>query len=103
MKNKSLIEKIGLIGLVITTITSPCCFPLFGVVLSAFGLGSFELFGGATMYIFLGFSLLAFIGSIFSYLYHRKIFSLIIASLSVLLFFIIILVHMKAMSLPILG
>lgn len=53
MINKNIIEKIGVIGIVLTAITSPCCFPLFGVILSALGAGSFELFGGITLYVFL--------------------------------------------------
>lgn len=87
MKNKSIVEKIGLIGLLITAITSPCCFPLFGVILSAFGIGSFELFGESTMYIFLAFSALAFIGNIFSYLYHKKLLPILIALTSVIFVF----------------
>lgn len=87
IKNKNVIEKIGVAGLIITAVTSPCCFPLFGMGLSALGLGSFELFGNATIYIFLGFLTLAFIGSIFSYLNHRKILALVIAFVSVIFVF----------------
>jgi len=49
INNKNILERIGVIGIVLTAITSPCCFPLFGIVLSALGFGSFELFGGVTM------------------------------------------------------
>jgi hypothetical protein len=47
MKKGVLIERIGIIGVFLTALTSPCCFPLFGVILSTMGLGSFELFGGS--------------------------------------------------------
>lgn len=87
VNNKVTIEKIGLIGIVLTAITSPCCFPLFGVLVSSLGYSSFELFGNSTMYVFLGFSFLAFIGNVFSFLYHRKIIAIIIAALSVGLVF----------------
>lgn len=52
IKKSTIIEKIGVIGIFLTAITSPCCFPLFGVALSALGAGSFELFGGITLYAF---------------------------------------------------
>jgi hypothetical protein len=88
MKDKtSIIERIGVIGIVLTAITSPCCFPMFGLILSAFGLGSFELFGSVTMYIFLAFVVLSVIGSIFSFLFHKKILPLLIGLISGLLIF----------------
>lgn len=86
--NKAIIERIGIIGIFLTAITSPCCFPLFGIALSAFGAGSFELFGGVTLYIFLGFVVLSLIGSLFSYLYHKRWLPLFIGVLSSALIFI---------------
>jgi hypothetical protein len=88
MKSKtSIIERIGVIGIVLTAITSPCCFPLFGIVLSALGFGSFELFGSVTMYIFLAFVVLSMIGSLFSFLFHKKTLPLLIGIISGLLIF----------------
>ena len=88
MKSKtSIIERIGVIGIVLTAITSPCCFPLFGIVLSALGFGSFELFGSVTMYIFLAFVVLSMIGSVFSFLFHKKILPLLVGIISGLLIF----------------
>jgi hypothetical protein len=88
MKSKtSIIERIGVIGIVLTAITSPCCFPLFGIVLSALGFGSFELFGSVTMYIFLTFVVLSIIGSVFSFLFHKKILPLLVGIISGLLIF----------------
>lgn len=84
---KNLLERIGVIGIVLTAITSPCCFPLFGIVLSALGFGSFELFGGVTKYIFLSFVVLSIIGSLFSFLYNKKILPLLIGIVSGLLVF----------------
>lgn len=84
---KSIIQRIGVIGIILTAIMSPCCFPLFGILLSVLGFGSFELFGSITMYVFLFFVLLSVIGSVFSYLYNKKILPLLIAILSGLLIF----------------
>lgn len=73
MTNKtSIIERIGVVGIILTALTSPCCFPLFGIALSALGFGSFELFGGITMYVFLSLAILSVVGAVFSYLYHKK-------------------------------
>ena len=41
----------------------PCCFPLLAVGASALGLGSFELFGGWTMYVFQALVLLSVAGT----------------------------------------
>ena len=82
MKREILIERVGVIGVFLTALTSPCCFPLFGVVLSAMGLGSFELFGSWTMYIFLLLVVLSIVGAVFSYLFHKKITPLIIVIIS---------------------
>lgn len=88
MRVKNLkLERIGMVGFVFTALASPCCFPLFGVILTALGLGSFELFGGMTMYVFLAFVVLAFLGSIFSFLYHKKLFVLLLCITSVTLIF----------------
>lgn len=82
IKHRAVIEKVGVIGILLTALTSPCCFPLFGVALSALGAGSFELFGGITLYVFLGFVVLSLIGSVFSYLYHKKRLPLFVGFLS---------------------
>ena len=42
MKITKNIDKLGTIGLFITAIFSPCCFPLFAFIASALGLGSFN-------------------------------------------------------------
>lgn len=51
MRLSNNIDKFGTAGLFLTAIFSPCCFPLFAFTASALGLGSFELFGGWTMWI----------------------------------------------------
>ena len=66
MKVTANFDTIGVVGLLLTALTSPCCFPLFGIVLSAFGLGSFELFGGWTIWVFQGLVLLSLIGTFLS-------------------------------------
>lgn len=81
------IEKIGTFGLLITILTSPCCFPLFGFVLTALGIGSFELFGASTMYVFQALTLLSLVGLFFSYRVHRCMWPLLISVPGVLLIF----------------
>lgn len=73
------LDRLSVFGLFITAIVSPCCFPLFGVLLSAMGLGSFEMFGGWTMWVFQAFVLISIAGLIPAYLKHRCMYPLIIA------------------------
>lgn len=87
MKITNNIDKIGTLGLLITAIFSPCCFPLFAFAASALGLGSFELFGGWTMWIFQLMVLISIIGFIISYRKHRCTYPLLIAIPSGLLIF----------------
>lgn len=79
MKLKNNIDKLGTIGMFFTAIFSPCCFPLFAFVGSALGLGSFELFGGWTMWIFQGMVLISIIGLYISYKKHSCLYPLMIA------------------------
>jgi hypothetical protein len=51
MKLINNVDKLGTLGLFFTALFSPCCFPLFAFAASALGLGSFELFGGWTMWL----------------------------------------------------
>lgn len=81
------LDRIGIIGIVLTAFLSPCCFPLFGFALTAMGLGSFELFGGWTMWIFQGLVLVSLIGFYISYRQHRCMYPLTIAIPSALLIF----------------
>ncbi|MBS1780993.1 MAG: MerC domain-containing protein [Bacteroidetes bacterium] len=81
-------DRIGTIGLFITAITSPCCFPLFGVAFASLGFGSFELFGGWTMWVFQSLVLLSLAGTFVSYRQHRCLYPLLIALPSALLIFI---------------
>lgn len=79
MKIKSNIDKLGTIGLFITAIFSPCCFPLFAFGASALGLGSFELFGGWTMWVFQIFVIVSIVGFYISYQKHKCLYPLLIA------------------------
>jgi len=81
------LDRIGTIGLFITALASPCCFPLFGFVLTALGLGSVELFGGWTMYVFQGLALVSIAGLYLSYRMHRCKWPLLVAIPSTLLIF----------------
>lgn len=73
------IDKLGTAGLFITAILSPCCFPLFAFGASALGLGSFELFGGWAMYVFIGMVLISIAGFVISYRKHQCLYPLLIA------------------------
>lgn len=79
MKLTANLDKVGTIGLFLAALATPCCFPLFGFLLAAFGLGSAELFGGLTEYIFQGLVLISLIGTFISYRQHKNIFPLLIA------------------------
>ncbi|MBM6499425.1 MerC domain-containing protein [Flavobacterium macrobrachii] len=87
MKLKNNIDKLGTIGMFFTALLSPCCFPLFAFVASALGLGSFELFGGWTMWIFQGMVLLSLVGFFLSYRLHRCLYHLLIAIPSTIIIF----------------
>lgn len=87
MKLTNNIDKLGTIGLFITAIFSPCCFPLFAFGASALGLGSFELFGGWTMWVFQAMVLISIGGFVISYSKHRCTYPLLIAIPSSLLIF----------------
>lgn len=77
MKIKSNIDKLGTIGLFITAIFSPCCFPLFAFGASALGLGSFELFGGWTMWVFQILVIVSIVGFYISYQKHKCLYPLL--------------------------
>lgn len=82
MKLTSNLDKIGTIGLFIAALATPCCFPLFAFLLSAFGLGSAELFGGWTKYIFEALVLLSLAGFLIAYRQHKNIFPFLIGLVS---------------------
>lgn len=86
---KSNIDKLGTIGLFITALFSPCCFPLFAFGASALGLGSFELFGGWTKWVFLTMVLISIGGLYISYRKHFCLYPLLIAIPSgIIIFFV---------------
>jgi hypothetical protein len=87
IKLKNNIDKLGTVGLFITAIFSPCCFPIFAFFASALGLGSFELFGGWTMWIFQAMVLISLGGLYISYRKHRCTYPLLVAIPSGLLIF----------------
>ncbi len=81
------IARLGAVGMLVTAIASPCCFPLFGIVLTSLGFGSFELFGGWTMWVFQGMVLLSLVGTYISYRMHGCLYPLLIALPSAFLVF----------------
>ncbi len=86
-KLKDSMDKLGIVGLFLTAIFSPCCFPVFAFGASALGLGSFELFGGWTMWIFQAMVLISIMGLYISYRKHRFFHPLLIAIFSGFLIF----------------
>lgn len=88
MKNYKLsIDKLGVIGLFFIAISSPCCFPLFGFILTFFGFGTIELFGEKTMWLFQIIAVLSLTGSYYAFKSHKKVLPLIVSLFSVLLIF----------------
>ena len=87
MKLLANIDKLGTASLFITALFSPCCFPLFAFAASALGLGSFELFGGWTMYFFQMMVLISVAGFYISYRKHRCTYPLLVAISSGILIF----------------
>ncbi len=87
MKLTGNLDKLGTVGLFLTALLSPCCFPLFAFAASALGLGSFELFGGWTMWVFQAMVLISIGGLYLSYRKHRFAYPLVTAILSGLLIF----------------
>lgn len=86
MRNWKL-DRIGSIGFLVTALFSPCCFPLLGIGLTALGYGSFELFGGWTMYVFQGFILLSLAGLFLSYRIHKNSYPLLMGIPATILVF----------------
>ncbi len=87
MKLTHNIDRWGTIGLFLTAIVSPCCFPIFAFGASLFGLGSAELFGGWTMGIFQAMIVLSIAGLFISCFQHRYMYPLLIAIPSATLIF----------------
>lgn len=87
MKFAGNIDKLGILGLVVIVVFSPCCFPLFMFAAAALGLGSFELFGGWTMWLFQAMVILSLMGLLISYRKHRCTYPLLIAIPAAVLIF----------------
>ena len=81
------LDRIGTVGLFLAGLATPCCFPLFAFVLSAFGLGSAELFGSWTKTIFEGLVVVSIAGLFISYRHHRCNYPLLVAIPSALIIF----------------
>ncbi len=81
------LDRIGTVGLFLVALATPCCFPLFAFLLSAFGLGSSELFGGWIKYIFETLVLISLVGLFISYRQHRCTYPLLVAIPSAVIIF----------------
>src|SRR3546814_15381 len=87
MKFAGNIDKLGIIGLVVIVLFSPCCFPLFMFAATALGLGGFELLGGWTMWLFQAMVVISLAGLFISYRRHRSVYPLLIAIPAAVLIF----------------
>jgi MerC mercury resistance protein len=82
MRLSNNLYKFGASGIFLSVLLSPCCFPIIALAATAFGLSSFELFGGWTMWIFQAMVLISIIGLHISYRTHRYMYPLITAIIS---------------------
>lgn len=85
MNIKLNISQLGTAGLFLTAIFSPCCFPIFAMLGSVLGLGSMELFGPGTMWVFQGMMFLTLTGLYISYRRHKCMYPLLTAGFGALL------------------
>ena len=65
-------DKLGAVGAVLSAVAAPCCFPFFGVIGNALGLGSVPFLRGNAPILIQAMTALAFVGQMASYLQHRK-------------------------------
>ncbi len=72
------LDKLGTGGLFLTAALSPCCFPIFAFIGSIFGLGSAELLGPATMWVFQALVVVTLLGLFLSYRSHRCLYPLLL-------------------------
>jgi len=75
---QSLLDKFAAVGSLLAAAACPACFPLFGVVGTAIGLGIFKPFEGIVFYVFQLFVAVGIVGNISAYLNHRRIIPLVI-------------------------
>ncbi len=76
------LDQLGAAGLFLTVLLSPCCFPIIAFAATAIGFGSFELFGGWTMWVFQAMALISICGLYISYRRHRCLYPLVVAVIS---------------------
>jgi hypothetical protein len=88
MNATNTLDRWGTLGLLLTALLSPCCFPLFAVMATGLGLGSFELFGGWTMWVFQALVVISIVGLVLSYRKHRSAHPLLIGVPSALVVFL---------------
>ena len=89
MKTK-ILDKFGAIGAILALIASascPACFPILGVIGATLGLGFLQPYEGIILYVFQFFVLLSLIGNILAYVGHRKIYALVVGTVSPMLIF----------------
>lgn len=82
----SFLDKLGALGVFVTALSCPVCWPLFASVGSALGLGILLPYESVMMnYVFPAFVVLALIGGILSYLTHKQVLPAAVGVMSALL------------------
>ncbi len=80
------VDKIGSMGMLLTALACPVCWPLFAGLGSALGLGVLAPWEGIMMdYVFPPFVVVALVGTLLSYRNHRKLMPTILGVGSALL------------------
>lgn len=84
--NITFVDKLGSLGVLLTALSCPVCWPLFASVGSALGLGILLPYEPILMnYAFPGFMGITLVGAVLAYRFHKQITPLIIGVISPLL------------------
>jgi mercuric ion transport protein len=82
------VEKTATVGALLTAAACPACFPMLAVVGTALGLGIFRAFEGWVFIVFQTLVVLALVGTVLSFLRHRRLIPLIVGLSGPLLIFL---------------
>lgn len=80
----TILDKLGIVGVVISAAATPCCLPAFAALGSALGLGFLEPFESEMQYALQAFALLSFGGAALTYRRNRRWIPLTLAFISAL-------------------
>ena len=69
---RSLFDKVGAVGAIVSVVAAPCCFPLFATIGGVLGLGSIPILRGNAPGLIQAMTALSFVGQIAAYRQHRR-------------------------------